>query len=200
VVAVELCHERLEALRDSNREKLGLPFRSGFLLWLLALLEKAVGSLTGVFPGSEMLEAVDEAKRIQAQVVMIDKPVSTIFEELRNIPTVERFRIGIDALAALFQIGVRPKMMRLKDATLDKMMVEFDSKYPTLSRILVKERDRYMADRLRELLSSTSGRIVAVVGLGHVKGIRHHLVECAENELFGHSQFRYDWTVDSFAV
>ena len=197
VVAVELDEERLQALRDPEREKLSFPIHSGLLPWLLALLERSVGSLTDVFPGSEMLEAVDEAERVDARIVMIDKPIGTILADLSSVPLLEKCRIAVDVLFALLAIGSRWKATKSTSASLDELMAEFDAKYPTLSRILVKERDRYMADRLKEILQSTTGRIVGVVGLGHVNGITQHLAaddQCSSKEKTG---IKYEWTLDT---
>lgn len=198
VVAVELDEERLSALRDPHRDKLDSPVRSGLLPWLLALLERSVGSLTDVFPGSEMLEAVDEAQRVGARVVLIDKPVGTILGDLTSMPLVEKLRIAVDILLALFAIGTRWRTTKLEDASLDWLMAEFDVKYPTLSRILVKERDRYMADKLQEILQSNAGQIVAVVGLGHVNGIRQQLARNEQAPSGEHVEIRYEWTLGTF--
>jgi pheromone shutdown protein TraB len=199
VVAVELDEERLSVLKDPDRDKLDSPFHSGLLPWMLALLERSVGSLTHVFPGSEMLEAAEEAQRVGAQVIMIDKPIETILEDLGRVPLIEKVKIGADILGALFAIGTGRRSARLADASLDKLMAEFDAKYPTFSQILVKNRDRYMADRIREILQSTSGQVVVVVGLGHVKGIMRNLAvdePVSSGELV---QIRYEWTLGTSA-
>jgi pheromone shutdown protein TraB len=195
IVAVELDEERLWALKEPDRDRLDSPVHSGLLPWLLALLERSVGSLTDVFPGSEMLEAAEEAQRVGAQVMMIDKPIGTILGDLQGVPFLEKVKIGADILVALFTIGAGRRSTHLADASLDKLMAEFDTKYPTLSRILVKERDRHMAHRLQEILHSTTGPIVAVVGLGHVRGIMQNLARnepATSGELI---QIRYEWTM-----
>jgi len=195
VVAVELDEERLWALRNPERDKLGSPLRSGLLPWMLALLERSVGSLTNVLPGSEMLEAVEGAQAVGARVVLIDKPIGAIMTEFQGMPLREKFRIVLDILLAFFAIGARRRAARVEDLTLEKLMAEFDAKYPTLSRILVKERDRYMAERLQDALRSTDGRVVAVVGLGHVKGITEHLAAWRKTSDEQLTETRYEWTV-----
>jgi pheromone shutdown protein TraB len=199
VVAVELDEERLFALRDPDRGKLDSPMRSGLLPWLMALLERSVGSMTDVFPGSEMLEAVDEAERAGARTVMIDKPIQSILREIGEVPLPEKLKIGLDVLAALFAISTRRQTAQITRSDFEELMAEFEAKYPTLFRILVKERDRYMADRLQEILQTTAGPVVAVVGLGHVKGIREHLA--AGRQALGPSGLgvRYEWTLRSSA-
>lgn len=199
MVAVELDEERLFALRDPDRGKLDSPMRSGLLPWLMALLERSVGSMTDVFPGSEMLEAVDEAERAGARTVMIDKPIQSILREIGEVPLLEKLKIGLDVLAVLFAISTKRQTAQITKSDFEELMAEFEAKYPTLFRILVKERDRYMADRLQEILETTAGPVVAVVGLGHVKGISEHLA--AGRQTLGTTGLgvRYEWTLRSSA-
>ena len=199
VVALELDEERLWALKDPDRGRLDPPVHSGLLPWLLALLERSVGRLTDVFPGSEMLEAAEEAQRVGARLVMIDKPIATILTELASMPFPEKVKIGVDVMGALLTIGTRQRPTQLADASLDRLMAEFDAKYPTLSRILVNERDRYMAHRLREILLSTTGQVVAVVGLGHVKGIMRHLSSDGQAPSGEPLRITYEWTLGTYS-
>ena len=65
--------------------------------------------------------------------------------------------------------------MRQKDV-LTELMEELGRAYPDLKRVLIDERDGYLAQRIRE----TEGRrVVAVVGAGHVAGMRRALAEDA---------------------
>jgi len=198
VVAVELDEQRLWALRDPDRGKLDSPIRSGLLPWLLTLLERSVGSLTDVFPGSEMLEAVDAAERVRAKVVMIDKPIASILDEIRNVPLLERLKIGFDVLTALFAIVTKRTTGQLTKTGFDNLMAEFASKYPTLFAILVKDRDQYMAQRLGEILDSANGQVIAVVGLGHVDGIMQHLAVRRQVHSEDNLGIRYEWTLRAF--
>lgn len=185
-------------MRDPHRDQLSSPIRSGLLAWLMALLERSVGSLTGVFPGSEMLEAVDEAQRVGAQFVMIDKPIDTILSDLSTLPLREKIRIGTDIIVALLSISTRRKSVEPANTSFDTLMAEFDAKYPTLSRILVKDRDRHMAEMLQGILQSSTGSVVAVVGFGHVSGIKRHLAmdqQVASEKTVG---IRYEWTLIVF--
>jgi len=199
VVAVELDEERLLALRDPDRDKLDSPIRSGLLPWLMALLERSVGSMTDVFPGSEMLEAVDEAERVGARTIMIDRPIQSILTEIREVPLLEKLKIGLDVLTALFAISTKRQTAQITKSDFNELIAEFEAKYPTLFRILVKERDRYMADRLEEILRSTTGPVIAVVGLGHVNGIKQHLA--AGRQAHGATDFglKYEWTLRTSA-
>jgi pheromone shutdown protein TraB len=146
-----------------------------------------------------MLEAVDEAERVGARTIMIDRPIQLILREIGEVPLREKLKIGLDVVAALFAISTRRQTTELAKSDLDKLIAEFEAKYPTLFRILVKERDQYMGDRLQELLDSTSGPVIAVVGLGHVKGIKEHLALGRQARGTSGYGLRYEWTMRSSA-
>jgi pheromone shutdown protein TraB len=61
---------------------------------------------------------------------------------------------------------------RMKQSdVLTELMIEFCEYFPSLSRVLLLERDLYLARSVYSIaMSAEAGnRIVAVVGLGHVK-------------------------------
>ena len=52
-------------------------------------------------------------------------------------------------------------------------MLELAKEFPSLTVPLITERDQYMVSVLRTL-AADSARVVAVVGAGHLAGIRDH--------------------------
>ena len=63
---------------------------------------------------------------------------------------------------------------------LSEMMAELGEAMPQLKRVLIDERDTYLSQRIRE----TEGqRIVAVVGAGHVEGMRAALTAGRDADL-----------------
>lgn len=71
IVAVELCKGRYKALKGEDEVKeinikemlSGGKFYYFLLHWLLAYVQKKIGSDTGVKPGAEMLSAIDKAEK-----------------------------------------------------------------------------------------------------------------------------------------
>jgi pheromone shutdown protein TraB len=55
-----------------------------------------------------------------------------------------------------------------------------------------------MADRLQEIMESTTGPVIAVVGLGHVKGIKQHLAIGRQAPSKADFGLKYEWTLRSF--
>jgi pheromone shutdown-related protein TraB len=83
IVAVELCPARYRALTGQEEEKeikiselLSGGRLSFFLVQLfLAYIQKKIGDEMGVKPGSEMLAAIEAAKRTGARVALVDRDV-----------------------------------------------------------------------------------------------------------------------------
>jgi pheromone shutdown protein TraB len=61
-------------------------------------------------------------------------------------------------------------------------MKDFNSEYPGLSDALIHQRDFYVANALRSILKDVSGRIVAVLGAGHIDGVKKALTSLLESE------------------
>ncbi len=53
----------------------------------------------------------------------------------------------------------------------EKMLGEIKAKFPTIHRVLIEDRNRNMAARIRKLAEGGHRRIVAVLGDGHIGGM-----------------------------
>ena len=53
------------------------------------------------------------------------------------------------------------------------MMKEFGEIAPSVATVLIHERDKYIAKRIQD--ESKKGKVLAVVGAGHIEGIKNHL-------------------------
>jgi len=54
---------------------------------------------------------------------------------------------------------------------LEEQLRLFRLRYPELSRLLLDVREEFMVARIRDILYSTTGPVVAVVGYGHLKSL-----------------------------
>jgi len=173
VVAVELCPQRLATLIEIERgyAKPGFVLQKGGLVGLLiTMLEKTAGEKAGVLPGSEMLTAVKEAENTKATVELIDQPILITLQKLSAIPFWEKLKFITEAIKAILSSFSMSKS-EITKINADEILREFKNRYPNLSRVLIEERNAYMAERLKDILQRTEGPIIAIVGLGHLTGI-----------------------------
>jgi len=180
VVCVELDEKRLKALSEKNRwENLDLRqiIKNKQLSTLLVNLvlssyQKKLGEKLGVTPGTELLEAVQTANENKIPVELCDREVRvTLRRAWHSMNLWQKSKFLSGGLAGLFekQELTEEKLAELRNKdVLSEMMDEIGKEMPVLKKIIIDERDQYIAQKMKE---SIGKKIVSVVGAGHVNGI-----------------------------
>ena len=185
-VCVELDSRRFEVLSKPKRwESLDLKeiIRNKQLSTLmvnlvLASYQKRLGDQLGVMPGTEMLEATKAAEKYQIPVALCDRDVRvTMRRAWRTTPFWRKSMLVSSLLLSVFdttQVSEEEIRDLKKQDVLSEMMDELGKEVPTLKSVLIDERDRYLAKKIRD---AKGEKIVAVVGAGHMPGIQRTLKE-----------------------
>ncbi|PNX50931.1 MAG: hypothetical protein BV456_05120, partial [Thermoplasmata archaeon M8B2D] len=187
IVAVELCKRRYESITKKDQwentpiSKL-LNSSNAYLLLaqtFLGSIQRKLGKEYGVDPGSEMIAAMDEAKKKGVNVALVDRDITvTLRRAWKRMGFREKFRLAWEFLKAL--IGYDEE--ELEEVDLEKlmdqdvistMMEEFGEIAPSITEVLINERDKYIAKKILE--ESKKGKVVGVVGAGHLNGIKKYL-------------------------
>ncbi len=183
-VGVELCMSRYKALTSSKKwenMKITKIIKEGktqlFLAnLLLASFQKKIGKDLKIKPGAEMIEAIKSGKKASAKIALLDRDIQiTLKRAWKEMKFMEKFKLMFGLIAGLIQPGeIEEELIeKLKDKNLiTQMMEELGREFPSAKRVLIDERDVYIAN---SILESPSKKIVAVVGAGHVEGIKKHL-------------------------
>ncbi len=164
VVALELDEARMMALENPKAQS-GRGAGVSFLT--MALLERFAGQMTGSPPGTEMLEAAKAARAVGSRVEFIDLPITSTGAALRKLPRKEKAKLVVDALASLVVLPFSRINWSKVTEDMDTQIGAFRKRYPVLSRILIDKREEYMINRLKMVMDSTTGQVLAVVGFGH---------------------------------
>jgi pheromone shutdown-related protein TraB len=182
VVAVELCHRRLKALRDEAQSEVKindiLKGNAYYFLasWLLAYVQNKIGSNVGVKPGAEFLAAIEAANKIEAELALVDRDIQITLQRFWTKMTFfEKIKMIWALLSAIFEMRneeIDLDTITQKDAV-DQMMQELREFSPSAGEVLVDERDAFIAGNLINL--AKKGKVVAVVGAGHIEGIKRYL-------------------------
>ncbi len=185
-VCVELDSRRFEVLAQPKRwESLDLKeiIRKNQLSTLmvnlvLASYQKRLGDQLGVMPGTEMLEATKAAEQYRIPVELCDRDVRvTMRRAWRTTPFWRKSLLMSSLLFSVFdttQVSEQEIRDLKKQDALSDMMEELGKEVPTLKKVLIDERDLYLAKKIRD---AKGDRIVAVVGAGHMPGIQRTLKE-----------------------
>ncbi len=187
VVAVELCQSRYKALTEKDRwentpvTQLLRSNRAYLILaqTFLASIQRRLGKEYGVEPGSEMLAACDEAKKQNLEIALVDRDITvTLKRAWRKMGIREKLRVAWEFLKGM--VGYDEEELDeldleelMKQDVITAMMQEFGEFAPSAANVLIHERDTYISKKILE--ASQKGRVVAVVGAGHLNGIKEHL-------------------------
>ena len=185
IVAVELCLARYRAITGQEEEreiKISELLSGGklYLLlvqWFLAYIQRKMGEEMGVKPGSEMLAAIEAAKKAGASVALVDRDISITIQRFWSaMSLLDKVRLVWSLLPAAFGRGGDEEIdidSITQDDIVSQMISEFRKISPGAANVLVDERDAFLARNL--YLLSKQGRVLAVVGAGHREGITRHL-------------------------
>jgi len=182
-VCVELCASRYQSIRQKDqwqnmdivkviREKKSFLLLSNLLL---ASLQKKIANKLNIRPGQEMIQAIESAEAVGAAIHLADRDIRITLSRTWRLM---RLRDKIKLLAQLvFSLGQVDDIsaedvekMKQEDV-LETILADVGKSLPIVKAILIDERDRYLAHKIRH---APGEKIVAVVGAGHVPGIKRY--------------------------
>jgi len=191
-VCVELCKSRFQSITQKNRWQNTdllkvIKEKRAFLLLLnlmLAHFQKRIGQKLGIKPGEEMIRAIQAAETAGAHIELADREIRTTLSRTWRL-------MGLWTKTKLFaQLLVSSgewsdieeedvEELKKKDV-LEMLLSEIGEALPEIRRVVIDERDLYLAHKIR---TAPGKKIVAVVGAGHVPGIQKHWKEAVDMDL-----------------
>lgn len=179
-VCIELDEQRYQSVMDSNKYKETDIFKvikdkkATFLLMNLAIssFQNRLAKQFDIKPGQEMIQGIESAKEIGANLVLADRNIQVTFSRIWG-------NLGLSGKAQLlnaifFSIFSKETIsedelekMKSQD-TLNAALAEFTEAFPKLKKPLIDERDQYLAQKIKD---APGNKIVAVLGAAHVQGI-----------------------------
>ena len=186
LVAVELCPSRMTALtkpdslESEDLLKIIKEGRSAMILLqsALAAQQRRMGITSGEKPGAELLAAVNAAEDSGVPVEMIDRDVVvTLRRAWKKMGIIEKWRILNALLWEEDDDEVSIDDVLGDSDLLSSMMEEAREIAPGAGEVLIDERDTFLAGRIQQIRGK--GKILAVIGAGHLSGVAHNLGEPA---------------------
>ncbi len=151
---------------------------------LMASYQKKLGGQLGVQPGAELLHAANTADKSNIPIELIDRDVRiTLRRAWKSTSFFKKGYLLATIFASLFDSTEisEEKLTEMKQQdVLSELMDEMGETLPDVKRVLIDERDIYLCEKIKR----TSGkRLVAVVGAGHVEGIKKTFTQDCSSEL-----------------
>jgi len=183
-IAIELCQSRYQAMKQrDNWAKMDVfkvlkEKKAAFLVaqLLMSSFYRKLGDSLGVEPGAEMKEGINQAEKTGAQLVLADRPIDITLKRVwGNLSFWEKMRLAAEFIASIFSTEKieASAIEDMKSADqLESLMESFAEQFPKIKQPLIDERDMYLSEKLR---SAPGKCIVAVVGAGHVPGMKKQI-------------------------
>ena len=194
-VAVELCMSRYKAITDPDslaRMDLWqvLRERKGFAIAALLVLgghQQRLAERFGVEAGGELKEAVRLAASRNLPLVVIDREIGLTLKRLYfGVAWWRRPALLSSLLVSLFhsdEISEEDIEEVKSGEALEAAFRQLPFMGGKLEEVLVGERDRYMAAKIRKFVSEKKpASVLAIVGAGHLDGLRRELADTAGRE------------------
>ncbi|GHV74329.1 conjugal transfer protein TraB [Spirochaetia bacterium] len=190
-VCVELDAGRYQAMEQKdNWEKLDVVkvLREGKGFFLMANLvlgsfQRRMGAELGVKPGEEMKTAIDTAAGLGIPYIFCDREIQTTLRRAWTrcgLWSKSKLLASLAGSAFTTEKLSETEIENLKNRSeLDGMMAELADYLPSVKETLIDERDRYLAAKI---WTGGATKQVAVVGAGHLMGIKNHLEKIAAGE------------------
>jgi len=182
-ISVELCQSRYQSIRqkatwqDMNIVKV-VKEKKAFLLLsnlLLASFQKRIAAKLDIKPGAEMVAAIDTGEAQGAQIHLADRDIRvTLSRTWRVMGFWDKLKILFQlalSLGEVDEISEQDVEAMKQEDMLQLLLADVGKSLPVLKNILIDERDRYLAQKIK---TAPGQKIVAVVGAGHVPGIKEY--------------------------
>jgi pheromone shutdown-related protein TraB len=183
-ICVELDEGRYRSKTESQgwenlNIKTILKENKGFLLlanMALSSYQKKLGDQMGVSPGDEILRAAELATEKNIPLSFCDREIQVTFKRAWRLSNGwNKIKLISTLLTAVFsneEISSE-EIEKLKETNvLQSMLDEMAQELPTVKKVLIDERDQYLASKIYE---APGQRVVAVVGAGHAPGLVAHM-------------------------
>ncbi len=182
-VCVELCEARYQSIRQKDKWletdiiKV-IKEKKSFLLLsnlLLASFQKRIADKFDIKPGEEMIKAIETGEAVGAGIHLADRNIRiTLAKTWRAMGLWGKIKLLFQLLLSMGEIGEISEedieKMKQEDV-LETLLADVGKSLPVLKDILIDERDQYLTHKIR---TAPGKKIVAVVGAGHVPGIKKY--------------------------
>src|SRR5699024_5866870 len=176
-VCIELDEGRYESIMNEDRWKEMDIFKvikekKATLLFMnlaISSFQKRIAKQFGIQAGQEMIQGIQSAEDVGAELVLADRNIQTTFSRIwRGIGFKGKAQLLSTVTLSIFsnETITEEELEKMKSQDmLDAMLAEFTESFPRLKTPLIDERDQYLSQKIKKAPGQT---IVAVLGAAHV--------------------------------
>lgn len=179
-VCVELDEQRYQSIiegdkwKDMDIFKVVKEKKAAVLLVNLALssFQKRMASQLGINAGQEMIQGIQSAEDVGANLVLADRNIQITFSRIwHNVGLWGKAQLITQIIFSIFSNEkiTEEELEKMKSQDmLDSVLSDFTEHFPKLKTPLIDERDQYLSEKIKQ---APGEKVVAVLGAAHVPGI-----------------------------
>ena len=189
-VCIELCPGRYNSIINKDQWQntdIGKIIKEKQTMLLLSTLimssfQKRIAKNFEVAPGQEMIQGMESAKEIGAELVLADRDIQVTLKRLwQNVGWKGKAQIFYELFSSIFfseEITEKDLEEMKSQDMLDAALNSLSDSFPELKAVLIDERDQYLAQKIK---NAPGNKVVAILGAGHIPGVKKELFR--ENNL-----------------
>ncbi|NTW72025.1 MAG: TraB/GumN family protein [Eubacteriaceae bacterium] len=183
-VCIELDEERFKSIQDKEKWKntdiisIIKEKKSGFMLTniILSNYQRKIAEQFNISAGQEMIQGIQSANETGASLVLADRKIQTTFTRLwRGVSLWGKVKLLTTIVMSLIddeKISEEDLERMKQEDMLSSALNELSQVFPGLKKYLVDERDKYLANKIK---NAPGNKVVAVLGAAHIPGIKKEL-------------------------
>ncbi len=183
-VCIELDEQRYQSImegskwQDTDIFKVIKDKKATLLLinLMVSSFQRRIAKQFDIQPGLEMIQGARSAQEAGANLVLADRNIQITFSRIwRSVGFWGKAKLMAQIVQSIFsnESISEEEMEKMKSRDmLDSMLQEFTEHFPRLKTPLIDERDKYLAQKIKE---APGNKVVAVLGAAHVPGITRQI-------------------------
>lgn len=195
LIGIELDSRRFEYIKKNlNNDKEDTEQDQGFIGFIknpigysLSYVQSLVSDIVDTEKGTDMETAVEQGIKESRGIVLLDRDIKITMNRLREnlsfIKKLKLFFLMIFSVVYLKYNKIRSNKSKIKNK-MDKIEedpADLLSSYPDVKEVLVDERDEHIANTLSNIRNNSDLKVVAVIGMGHIEGVKENLEKFDHN-------------------
>ena len=185
-VCIELDDQRFKTITEGNKWKDTDIFKiireekATLLLinLIISSFQKRIARQFNINAGQEMIQGIESAKEIGAELVLADRNIQITFSRIwHEVGFWGKAKLLMEILLSIFSdVKIsEEELEKIKSQDmLNSALKDFAVHFPKLRIPLIDERDQYLAQKIKD---APGNKIVAVLGAAHVPGIKNEILK-----------------------
>ena len=152
----------------------------GFMLanLFLSAYQKKMAKQLNAVVGREMLQGIESAKEIGAQLILADRQIQITFRRIwKKLGLWGKIKLFYSFLFSFVDstnttLTEEDINQLLEEDILESAISEIRNQFPAIGEVLISERDQYLAYKIKQ---APGPKVVAVIGGAHVPGVKEEI-------------------------